>query len=61
MNNKLLFSETPSKASHINGFQGQCHNSFGRERTWSSKDGIVLFPTHFTRIYNTSEASIIHK
>ena len=34
-------------------------NLYGGKRTGSSKDGIVFFPTHFTRIYNTSKASII--
>ena len=39
------------KASDTNGFRSCYQKPVWKKRTWSSKDGIVLSPTHFTRIY----------
>ena len=44
-------NRTWSKASDTNGLQSSMKLLGWKKRTWSSKDGIVLSPTRFTRIY----------
>ena len=54
MNNKLLFSEIPSKTSRIDGFQSQCHSSFGREKLINQKKRVVEENRTWTKVSDTN-------